>query len=121
MGPTIDQEIANLRRGLAAGKVATRDAVTRVIRQLDQLLAKPDADWPLRAPARRRTPGRAGPTRSAAAFAPRWTRAIAHVDPPGVPALSPGAVRDEILPRARDDRHVGLLLTCRAAPPATRG
>ena len=51
MGAAIDQHTANLRRGLAAGKVATADEVRRVLGQLDDLLAKPDEKWPLRAPA----------------------------------------------------------------------
>src|SRR4029078_7777145 len=51
MGAFIDQETANLRRGLAAGKVATAEEIRRVLGQLDDLLAKPDDKWPLRAPA----------------------------------------------------------------------
>ena len=51
MGGFIDQETANLRRGLAAGKVATAEEIGRVLGQLDDLLSKPDDKWPLRAPA----------------------------------------------------------------------
>jgi uncharacterized protein (DUF885 family) len=105
MGPSIDEEIANLRRGLAAGKVATREAVTHVIAQLDQLLAKPDAEWPLRAPA--------------SAERPRWTEAerrsfAAALDAAIAGSIRPAfaryraALREEILPRARDEAHVGL-------------
>jgi uncharacterized protein (DUF885 family) len=49
----IDQEILNLRAGLAAGYSAPRPAVRRVIEQLDGLLAIPAADSPFASPARR--------------------------------------------------------------------
>ena len=49
----IDQEIANLRAGLAAGYSAPRPAVQRVIEQLDGLLAIAAADSPFASPARR--------------------------------------------------------------------
>ena len=105
MGPTLDEEIANLRRGLAAGKVATRDAVTPVLAQLDQLLAKPDAQWVLRAPA--------------AAPHADWSAAdrrdlAAGLDAAIARSIRPAferyreALRTEILPRARDQAHVGL-------------
>jgi uncharacterized protein (DUF885 family) len=55
LGPDLDGRIANLRRGLAAGKVATRGSVERVLRQLDDMLAASTADWVLLAPARRST------------------------------------------------------------------
>jgi len=108
MGPAIDEESANLRRGLAAGKVATREAVTHVIAQLDQLLAKPDTDWPLRAPA------------SAAHTGPGWTDQERRwfgsaLDAAIAQSIRPAFQRyrkvlaDEIQPRALDDQHVGLL------------
>src|SRR5439155_26346203 len=51
LGSDLDDRIANLERGLAAGKVATRGSVERVLRQLDDLLASATADWVLMAPA----------------------------------------------------------------------
>ena len=60
---------ANLRRGLAAGKVATADEIGRVLGQLDELLAKPDAEWPLRPPAA--TPHPDWPAADREAFAAR--------------------------------------------------
>ena len=105
MGPTIDEEIANLRRGLAAGKVATREAVTHVIAQLDQLLAKPDAEWPLRAPAAAERPSWSEASRRS--FAADLDAAIAGSIRPAFTRYR-AALSDEILPRARDQAHVGL-------------
>jgi uncharacterized protein (DUF885 family) len=48
----LDQAVADLRRGNAEGRTAVSMLCTRVIDQLDELLSKPDADWPLAEPAR---------------------------------------------------------------------
>jgi len=50
MGPWVDQHVANLRRGLAAGTVAVRDAVAKVIEELEDLAAKSTDEWPLLRP-----------------------------------------------------------------------
>jgi uncharacterized protein (DUF885 family) len=105
IGAAIDQETANLRRGLAAGKVTTKAEVGRVLAQLGELLAKPDADWPLRAPATAPHPDWKPAEREALATA--VDAAIAQ----GIrPAF--GRYRDflagEVQPRARDDEHVGI-------------
>ena len=47
MGPYLDQFIANLERGHAAGLSSSIDAVRKVEQQLGELLAKPSADWAL--------------------------------------------------------------------------
>jgi uncharacterized protein (DUF885 family) len=105
MGGYIDQETANLRRGLGAGKVATGDELRRVLGQLDDLLAKPDDKWPLRAPAAAAHADWAAPERLA------FTRAI---DAAIAGAIRPAferqraALRAEILPRARDEAHAGI-------------
>src|SRR5205814_4617697 len=57
MGRDLDERAANLRRGLAAGKVATKGAVQRVLRQLDELMAKPTAEWVMAGPAHAPHPG----------------------------------------------------------------
>jgi len=108
MGPTLDEETANLRRGLAAGKVATREAVTRVLAQLDQLLARRDADWPLRSPATAPHTGPDWTDQERQAFASALDAAIAQAIRPAFQRYRK-ALADEILPRARDDQHVGLL------------
>ncbi|MDQ3871046.1 MAG: DUF885 domain-containing protein [Chloroflexota bacterium] len=46
----VDTHSENLRRGLAARRVAVRDPVERVVDQLSQLLTTPDADWALLRP-----------------------------------------------------------------------
>ena len=109
MGPTIDEETANLRRGLAAGKVATArggHARARPARSICWPSRTPD--WPLRAPA-------------AAAHAARLADAErpvvrAALDAAIAQAIRPAferyreVLRAEILPRARDEAHAGLLI-----------
>ncbi|MEA2700554.1 MAG: hypothetical protein QOI66_4825, partial [Myxococcales bacterium] len=105
MGPTIDQKIANLRRALAAGKVTTRDEVQRTLQQLDAMLAEPDGAWVLRGPA-------------AVSHAdwprPAQTSFVADIDQAITTVLRPAfgryrdVIQNEILPRARDQAHVGL-------------
>jgi len=50
MAPYLDQHIANLARGLAAGKAATRSQVERVLAELDTLLARPVRSWGMLTP-----------------------------------------------------------------------
>jgi uncharacterized protein (DUF885 family) len=106
MGAYIDQETANLRRGLAAGKVATADEIRRVLGQLDDLLAKPDDKWPLRAPAAAAHANWPAPERLA--FTRAVDAAIAAAIRPAFERLR-AALRSEILPRARDEAHAGIL------------
>jgi uncharacterized protein (DUF885 family) len=105
IGPAIDQERENLRRGLAAGKVTTRAEVTRVIGQLDDLLAKPDADWPLTALARAAHADWPAPDREA--FVAAVTGAVSQQIRPAFERYRE-LLRGEILPRARDDAHAGV-------------
>jgi uncharacterized protein (DUF885 family) len=105
MGATIDQETANLRRGLAAGKVATAEEIRRVLGQLDDLLAKRDADWPLRAPAAEPHPD--WPPADRAAFVAGIDAAIAGGVRPAFERQR-AALRGEIGPHARDQAHAGI-------------
>jgi len=50
MGAYADDHVANLRRGLKAGKVAVRAGVAKVIDQIDDLMRKTIEDWPLLKP-----------------------------------------------------------------------
>jgi len=46
----LDDHIANLRRGLNAGRVSVHEIVEKVIDETQSLLAKPDEEWPLLRP-----------------------------------------------------------------------
>ena len=105
MGPDLDGRIANLRRGLSAGKVATRGSVERVLRQLDDLLASPTADWVLAAPGKASHPGWSDAER--AALAGGITTAVEQGIRPAF-ARYREVLRSEILPRSRPDEAVGL-------------
>ncbi len=50
MGPYLNDHITNLRRGLAAGKVAVRAGVEKTIEEINDLEAKKDEDWALLRP-----------------------------------------------------------------------
>jgi len=50
MGPTLDAHIANLRRGLAEGRVAARPSVEKVLAALDAQLERPVEEWPVLEP-----------------------------------------------------------------------
>jgi uncharacterized protein (DUF885 family) len=105
IGGDIDQETANLRRGLDAGKVATRAEVERVLGQLDDLLGKADTDWPLRTPAIAPHPD--WPVVDRAALASAVDRAIREGIRPAY-ARYRDFLHDQVLPRARDEAHSGI-------------
>src|SRR5262249_24263197 len=50
MGGSLDAHIANPGRGLAAGRVASRDAVKKTLDELNDILAEPDDRFPLLTP-----------------------------------------------------------------------
>ena len=106
MGAAIDQNTANLRRGLAAGKVATADEVRRVLGQLDDLLARPNDKWQLRAPAS--APHADWPPAERLAFTRAIDAAIAGAIRPAFERYR-AVLRSEILPRARDGASAGIL------------
>jgi len=105
MGPYVDQHIANLRAGLAAGKVANRIAVEKTLEDLDSLLAHPAADWPLVVPARELRP-----TWSAAEHDRFFERLTVATRETVIPAF--GRYRDflraQILPAARPPERAGM-------------
>jgi uncharacterized protein (DUF885 family) len=102
----LDGRMANLRRALAEGRVATRGSVERVVRQLDELLSTPVEAWTLMDPGRSEHPA--------------WNDADRRLLRGGVAAAVSNGIlaaferyrallRNEILPRSRDDDHVGLV------------
>ncbi len=105
MGPWVDQQIAQLRRGSADGRVPVAGSVRRVIAQLDELLARPLEDWPLLAPLRAEHDG--------------WSDGAWRAFEVGLAGavrdgLRPAFARyrtylaDEVLAGARDEAHVGI-------------
>jgi uncharacterized protein (DUF885 family) len=105
MGGDLDARVANLRRGLAAGKVATQGSVERVLRQLDDLMATPTAEWVMAEPARVAHPD--WPPADLAAVRQTVSEAVEQGIRPAF-ARYRDVLRAEILPRARPDDAVGL-------------
>ncbi|HZU95552.1 MAG TPA: DUF885 domain-containing protein [Planctomycetota bacterium] len=105
MGPYLDQIAANLRRGLARGKVATRAAVSKSIEQLDDLLARPLADWPLLAPAKETREDWSAADR--ARFASDLEAALGDSVRPAFERYR-SLLKDEILHRARPPERPGV-------------
>lgn len=105
MGPWVDQQVVQLRRGLDEGRTSVAGSVGRVIAQLDELLARPLEDWPLLEPLQ--------------AEHASWSDGAWRAFEVGLAGavregLRPAFVRyraflaDDALPRARDEAHVGI-------------
>ena len=93
----LDQARDNLRNGLADGRVGVSMLVAKVLEQIDDLLAREDADWPLMEPATE---------------APKIRDELLRVIGEGIrPAFERyrAVVGAEIAPRARSDDQPGLL------------
>ncbi|HEY6283013.1 MAG TPA: DUF885 domain-containing protein, partial [Nitrososphaerales archaeon] len=106
IGPYIGMHITNLRGGAAGGKVAVRAGVEKVIEELEDLLAKPDADW--------------APLRPLKTEHQDWKEEERHAFKEGLTSslresARPGFVRyfeflkSEILPRARSPEKPGIM------------
>jgi uncharacterized protein (DUF885 family) len=105
MGPWVDQQIVQLRRGAAEGRTPVAGSVRRVIAQLDELLALHRDEWPLLAALRAEHAGWSdGAWR---AFEVALAGAVRD-------GLRPAFARyrtylsDEVLTQARDEAHVGI-------------
>jgi len=106
MASYLDEHVANLRRGLQAGKVAVRSGVLKVIEQIEDLAAKRVDEWPLLKPL-------AGPhpkwkASDRAEFVDGLTSAVRDRVRPAFLRLG-DALTTEILPRARPDDRPGLM------------
>ncbi len=105
MGPWIDQHRDNVRAAAGEGLISPEAPIRRVVDEIDDLLARPDADWPLLAPA---TEVHAD---WSAAEHERFSTALAGAVGG---SIRPAFIRyraslvDEILPRARPDERPGL-------------
>lgn len=106
MGPYLDNHIANLRRGLKAGKVAVHSGVAKVIEQADDLDRKRIEDWPLLKPLH--DPREDWSPRDRARFREDLKEATRDGIRPAFLRLGE-FLRREILPRARPDDRPGIL------------
>jgi uncharacterized protein (DUF885 family) len=106
LGPWLDQHAANLRRGLAAGRVAVRTPVEKAVEQIEEILGRTDADLPLLKPLEVEHADWTAADRDA--FAEGLRSAVADVIRPALGRYG-AVVRDEILPAARPDERAGVL------------
>ena len=92
----LDQAIGDLRRGLADGRVGVGAICRRVVDQLDELLGRSDAEWPLATPGEERPEIR--------------SELLAVIGEEIRPAFERyrSFIADEIAPRARTDDRPGL-------------
>ena len=101
----IDDTIANLKIGLASGRVASAEKLRRAIDQLDHELGKPVDDWAMVAPAWAKPPS---PDPWPAGERERHARALRDIVATQIrPAIERlrGFLRDTLLPRARGDKE----------------
>jgi uncharacterized protein (DUF885 family) len=93
----LDQAGENLRRGAAEGRIGVAALCTKVIDELDELLARPDTDWPLLDPATEWPDLREG--------------LLAVIGDEIRPAFERyrAVIADEIAPKARSDDAPGLM------------
>ncbi len=106
IGPFMDQHVANLRRGLAAGQVAVRDPVERTIDILRGILERPIEDWSLVGPAASAPEVRS--TRDRQAFAADLLAAVRDVVRPAFAGYR-DVLEREILPAARPSDRPGIM------------
>lgn len=102
---TVDAEIANLRRGLAAGMVANAESVRRTIELAAGQLGKPLADWSLLDPAERTLSGWSEAEKKD--FAGRLRAAVEGDIKPAYERYHAFLV-EEVLPAARPPERAGL-------------
>ena len=106
MGTSLDDHAANLRRGLAAGKVAVRAGVAKVLEEIEDLTAKPIEQWSFLKPAKEPPVGWTEAERTA--FRKGLRSAVADDVRPAIVRLR-DVLRREILPNARPDERPGIL------------
>jgi len=104
-GPLIDDHAANLRRGLAEGRVGVRTPIVKVIDALTATLAVADDDSPFLEPLR--TPHEDWAVADRTAFRDGLVDALHDGIRPAL-ARHRGFLQDEALPRARPDDRPGI-------------
>jgi len=105
IGPLIDDHVANLRRGLAAGRVAVDTPVRRVLDTVADAIAASDDENALLEPLR--TPHDDWSEAEQAAFRDGLTSAVHDEIRPAFIRLH-AFLRDEIVPRVRSDDEPGI-------------
>jgi len=106
MGGFLDDDVSNLKRGAATGKLAVRVCVEKVVEEVQDLLAKPDAEWALLRPL-----AVAHPDWSEAEVQ-RFRKAMTFVVRKSIrPAFARYLkfLQSEILPRARPQERPGIV------------
>jgi uncharacterized protein (DUF885 family) len=106
MAPTLAEMEASLRRGLAEGRSPIRSSVARALEQLDDVLARADAEGPLLAPLAER-PEAGWSDADWQAFAGRLAAVVADEVRPALAGFR-AFLADEIEPRARPDERAGI-------------
>jgi uncharacterized protein (DUF885 family) len=106
IAPTLAEMEASLRRGLGEGRSPIHASVARALEQLDDVLARPDAEGPLLAP----LGGRPAEGWSDADWQPFASRLAEVVGGEVRPALARfrAFVAEEIEPRSRPDDRAGI-------------
>jgi uncharacterized protein (DUF885 family) len=105
MGPSIDNLVATTRASLDRGLVAPQALVRSVVAELDDLLARPEVEWPLLDPARDERPE--WPAETAGRFADDLGAAVRDVIRPAFERYRTFLV-EKVGPRAMDDARPGL-------------
>jgi uncharacterized protein (DUF885 family) len=105
MGPWIDGLALTTRAALERGLVAPQALVRSVVGELDDLLARPDGEWPLLDPARQTHPD--WPAEAGSRFADDVAAAVRDGIRPAFERYRSFLVK-EIAPEAPDDERPGL-------------
>lgn len=105
MGPYVDQHAANVRAALADGRAPAAALVRKVVAQLDDLLARPDAESALLDPARQDRPKWTNSERDR--FDAELAGLVRDQVRPAFARLRSTLV-EEILPAARPDDRAGI-------------
>ncbi len=105
MGPWIETLTRRQRDSIAEGRLPVRALVRRVLDELDALLARPDHEWPLLAPARAPHPDWSDGEQRA--FAADLASVVGDEIRPAFAAYR-AFVADEALPAGRGDDAVGI-------------
>jgi len=105
IGPSLDQHVANLKRGLGAGRVAARDQVRKVLEAMDAQLAKPAETWALCTPLE--TAHADWPQAARTTFRDDLSAAVRDVVKPAFERYRV-FLRDQVSPAARPQDKAGL-------------